>query len=285
MMKSVQRHAFDADLFETQLALVAHGVVLGVDVHFLTGILPKYVESKFPERTLTTQEVVNEIVQPLVAECKTSLLPMLLGFTSKKYGPLVSEASIFVSHTWKATFDTLHTGLRNHSDQLGAAGIPYYWVDVMCKPQSTIQFSLDEFHDTISSTGTTLVILDGISDALALRRVWCLFEMSQTISLKSQLSMQLSAGLAMSPSERTLLETAYRLNGVTVEEAEDAARQLGTTLAKQVAVEYAVATYPQDIEKIHAEIKKSVGFETVNTRVKIALAEMAQRLTVSFSQA
>jgi hypothetical protein len=119
----------------------------------------------------TTAEVCNDIIAPLTAESKLSYCELLHFKGDKSLG----SATVLISHAWSCRFtdflDAVLYHFRGRENEV-------LWIDVFssnlhASPNDQLENAL--ISDKLKST---LVVLTPLVDPAALKRTWCLWELS-----------------------------------------------------------------------------------------------------------
>ena len=213
----------------------------------------------------------------------------------------VGPATVFVSHTWNRPFTELVDSLEleerrqvekdgNHNAQnrswpAGCASrSPRYWIDIFMKDQWAIQGNdtMAELVAAITGPGRVIVIGDGWDPIpICLTRVWCLFEILNTIQHQAVLSFAVFSGQykqfqvrQMTNRQRKWLRT---LDSFDLLEQPDRFDRGAAAFPKDcsqlpIDVRHADATVESDKEMIFKEIENSIGHDAVNAAVKEAIS-------------
>jgi len=271
----LSKKTFDSTLVEEQLAMVEAGQVLGASIHCVTNLSEFLVKEGRHTRdgALTTGELVDLLVKPTTAAVELPLFVLFLGLRGPNL-PLLNPASTFVSHTWQAPFNGLHTGLNSYDLAKTSQGsTPYYWIDLLCKNQHRPAPDLGEFEAAIACTRETVVTLGGITEAVSLRRIWCLYEMHLTLALGSSLGMQLPDAPRLKSIDLDDFQAAMGYKGATPGEVTAAKGRMVSKLAEQVDLRTATASRPEDVAMIMAQIEAGVGSQRMEAELKRAIKD------------
>jgi hypothetical protein len=149
----------------------------------------------------------------------------------------VGPATYFVSHAWRASFASMVTALVGNQlgheatwNMLEAGPVDvnrlitrlqtylsqksdppptehFYWIDIFCKNQHIIESEATaaELASTVTATREMLLVLHPLDDPYMLSRVWCLFEISQALTLGAKIT-----GLASTASMLELNDIILR---------------------------------------------------------------------------
>jgi hypothetical protein len=217
----------------------------------------------------TTGEIVFKIINVATSNRKICYSDLI-------EPPHKGKATHFVSHSWGYPIWNLIEGLIMHQlecergalytrslqeilDMLDEVPSPnYYWLDIFNKNQHVVNSSdtVVELANCIKSCNHTVLILHPV-DRWALARVWCLFEVLQTIQLEAKMSIALSFRFV------DLLEDE-RIKDLN-EKSEPAWNDLRRyQLFQNVDVRTADATVPADKTMIFEQIQKTIGFDAMN---------------------
>eukprot|EP00054_Salpingoeca_dolichothecata_P019940 m.124960 g.124960 ORF g.124960 m.124960 type:complete len:519 (+) comp23439_c0_seq1:2-1558(+) len=243
--------AVDPELYEEQVALVKAGKVLGV-THTAFQLLP-FIHEFDPN--MKTRQVVSDHVKP---HTYRHYFWYLLGRRDPSQDPFVSVATHFASHAWDYNYNNLTSALVNHAEHHynNHLTFPYYWCDLFIKDQHNPAPSEQEFLSAISNTKHTVCILDTLEEKpAALGRIWCLYEYLHTISAKHELQVFLPGASLKAASSRASETVAQQLVDFGVD------------------VRAAQASRPEDIQTIHKQVEKLVGFDEMEKVISKALFE------------
>ena len=214
----------------------------------------------------------------------------------------VGPATVFVSHTWNRPFTELIESLeleerrqverdgvynaQNRSWPAGCTGrSPRYWIDIFMKDQWAIQGNdtMAELVAAITGPGKVIVIGDGWDPIpVCLTRVWCLFEILNTIQHQAQLSFAVFSGdfkkfqdREMKNRQRKWLRWLDQFDLLDQPERFDrgAAAFPRDTQSLPIDVRYADATVESDKAMIFNKIEQGVGHDRVNAAVKDAISD------------
>eukprot|EP00051_Salpingoeca_urceolata_P001246 m.39554 g.39554 ORF g.39554 m.39554 type:complete len:603 (+) comp11282_c0_seq2:297-2105(+) len=257
----------DPELLETQLQMIADGVVMGVAAESLTTM------ARVRKHTGSAAAVVHDMIKPATLPFEVKFYAALLGRrdTMGFKMPLTWEASHFASHAWQAPISCLASSISEHSTNL-TEGLAYYWIDLFCKDQNNASPSMEEFQRGLDSTIGTVVALDCVGSASPFQRIWCLLEMFFTINNGSHLYMQLpsDAGL-LSLRDRTLFKDAVGYNGVEPGKQQRRLLELISVLSEQISPRQAHATERADVDMIHGLIEGGVGFDKMEEVLRASI--------------
>lgn len=125
--------------------------------------------------------------------------------------PLISSATVFVSHAWRYSFyDVVVDIMEQHAMKNPDA---YFWFDLFTNNQNEVaskdfHWFSTTFRDSIRSIGQVLLTLSPWNDPIPLHRAWCLFEIHKAleesdveliINLPTSEVDKLSAGVVENP--------------------------------------------------------------------------------------
>eukprot|EP00438_Fugacium_kawagutii_P017000 Skav232630 [mRNA] locus=scaffold12:172875:181436:+ [translate_table: standard] len=220
----------------------------------LHDFLQKFFETFIKERSM--YYVCSNIVKPLTEPFQLSFVEMV-GPTGMQW---------FVSHYWGMPVRHFTDAIRKHAQcSDGDWEDSAYWICTLSNSQWHVkeelgngQWQNSSFYLAIRSPeckGTTMIIDESV---LPLRRIWCLFEVYQTISLSKSRSQHFH-GLLLCTSTG-VLQHGNAGTDVAVAVAETVA-ELDTRSAE--------ATAEEDRQMIHSLIEQMPGgFDTMNTFVR-----------------
>ena len=221
----------------------------GVNLRYLLEIMELNVVSA----SWTIQEVVDKVVVPKTAAtvcCLFDMIPM----------HYAARPHFFVSHTWSRKYGDLMSMLKTYfgvSASTDAAAGVVLWLDIIAINQHPYKDDhgclqnedVDSLAKVVHATERTLLCLD--KECVALSRIWCVYEVWQTILEKG----------------------AYGLR-VIMPEVEGSTL---TEIFKTFDVMKAEATQKQDKCDILARIDKSSGGAVrLNMQLKCALVDSAR---------
>lgn len=216
----------------------------------------------------------------------------------KDLGP----ATVFVSHTWNRPFTELIESLeleerrqverdgvynaQNRSWPAGCTGrSPRYWIDIFMKDQWAVQGNdtMAELVAAITGPGKVIVIGDGWDPIpVCLTRVWCLFEILNTIQHQAQLSFAVYSDdykkfqdREKNYRQRKWLRWLDQFDLLDQPERFDrgAAAFPRDTQSLPIDVRHADATVESDKAMIFNKIEQGVGHDAVNAAVKDAISD------------
>mmetsp|Transcript_31220 Transcript_31220/g.69446 ORF Transcript_31220/g.69446 Transcript_31220/m.69446 type:complete len:482 (+) Transcript_31220:82-1527(+) len=170
----------------------------------------------------------------------------------------VGSARFFVSHCWAGLFHHLVLQLQQYLDPSVSKAYQdknaiYVWIDIFAVNQhigrgSTQADDLANLQTVITRVERTLLILD--STGVVLTRIWCLYEIWQT--------MKKHTGVLEVLAEVSLLDLE-QVQGVI----------------KQLDIKKAKATRDQDRVRILAQIDRSLGHHKLRSMIKSAVVASA----------
>ena len=230
-----------------------------------------------PEQ-LTTFQVVQKVVIPATKEKQNTYVELIESQNK-------SNPTHFVSHSWSYPIWSLIEGLVMHQlncdrsvlytlsldnilRKLDSIENPnYYWVDIFNKNQHIVnsEGTIVELAESIRKPGKTVLILHP-TDKWALNRVWCLFEVLNTIQLRATLDV----GLSFRFVDLIEHERINDLNDKKEIPWNDLKRY---QMLQKLDVRTADATVAADKEMIFKQVQESIGFEHMNDMVYNAIVE------------
>ena len=160
----------------------------------LQGLLDSLPES-VNKATATTSDVIEQVVKtnPKLMERKTSWLDMLRDEDAQDVNgvPLVGVATTMISHTWQYVFnDTAQAIIAFAQEYENKVGPCYIWMDLFVLNQfATESFDAnwlrETFTNVIKDIGLTVAIMSPFEDPIAIKRVWCLWELYLSVQFSN----------------------------------------------------------------------------------------------------
>ena len=159
------------------------GGPLGLHITAIRKFIEDHPEVK--SKSLTTSQINSAFIKP---ETKGTDHPYIQKYATKRdkktEQPLVSSATVFVSHAWRYSFydivfDVMEQYASKHPDT-------YFWFDLFTNNQNEISnkdfdwFSTT-FRNTIEEIGQVLLVLSPWDDPMPIKRAWCLFEIHNAL--------------------------------------------------------------------------------------------------------
>lgn len=209
---------------------------------------------------LTTSEINSAFVKPETKHTNQSYIQLYKDAQDPTTGiPLVSTATVFVSHAWRyAFYDVVVNVMEQYASRNPDA---YFWFDLFTNNQNEVSskdfdwFS-QTFRNSIRDIGQVLLVLSPWNDPIPVQRAWCLFEIHNALE---DSEVQLSIDLPSSEVE------GFKAGVI---EDEDSLIQV----LSDVQAEQAEAKSSTDKELIFSVIQESDGgFQHVNQQVKKGL--------------
>jgi len=227
----------------------------------------------------TTSEITLKIIN-------TSTHQRKIVYSDLINPPHKGKATHFVSHSWGYPIWSLVEGLIMHQlncdrgvlyvkslneilEMLDEIDNPnYYWIDIFNKNQHVVNSSgtILELARCIKELKHTVLILHP-SDRWALSRVWCLFEVLNTLQSEAKMSVALSFRFIDVLEDQRIED----LNQVPQGPSWTELRRYQAF--QKIDVRTAEASIPEDKELIFKKIEESVGFDLMNERVLKAIEE------------
>ena len=210
---------------------------------------------------LTTSQTNRQIVKPETESIGKSYIHLYSDARTSTGRPLVSGATVFVSHAWQYAFydvvvDVMEQYASKHPDA-------YFWFDLFTNNQNEVSnkdfdwFSTT-FRESIKDIGKVLLVLSPWGDPIPIRRCWCLFEIHNALE---ESAIELNIGLP--GSELCDLKTALLKDYECL-----------VLALSNIQAEKADAKTPSDKETILNVIRQSLGgFSRVNQQVKDGLRQ------------
>jgi tetratricopeptide (TPR) repeat protein len=208
--------------------------------------------------TASTSDFCRKYVRPQTKPFKCSLVDKYKRRSGKKaVSSFTGRASVFVSHAWRYKI----TEVLDVMEQYEAAHPgTYFWFDTVINNQNAgteypLEWWSTTFRESIRQIGAVLLVLSPWNDPLPITRAWCLWEIMCALD---QPGVKLEVILPAAE--------AKALKAGVVEDP----RSIMKALA-HIRAEKAEANRKTDRTMIFTAIEKSVGFNTVNERVKAQL--------------
>lgn len=227
---------------------------------------------------------------------------MIIRAASKRERDAWMTATVFLSHTWNRPFTELVESLeleeRRQIERAGQYNIqkhawpggcttrsPRYWIDIFMKDQWAIQGNdtMTELVNAINGPGRVILIGDGWNPIpVCLTRVWCLFEILNTLQLEAVLSFAVFSGKYKKFQERAMTARQHKwlrkLGNFDLLDRADrfdrgAAAFPVDTVSLPIDVRRADATVESDKAMIFRKIEEGVGHDYVNAAVKKAIGD------------
>ena len=140
---------------------------------------------KVKEDNLTTSQINSEYIKPETAGTGQAYIHQYQGIRDDINGaPLVSSATVFVSHAWRYAFydvvvDVMEQHVREDPDA-------YFWLDLFTNNQNEVankdfDWFSQTFRDCIRDIGQVLLVLSPWYEPIPICRAWCLFEIHNSI--------------------------------------------------------------------------------------------------------
>jgi hypothetical protein len=126
--------------------------------------------------------IVTHIICPHTFSTQESLLFLFFGLTAHNSFPLIGQAHYFHSYTWNEQFSDTYTSLDqaicSDVDRIGR----FIWWDIFCQNQHIKGDVAATFHQAINQVSHVLFSIPNLSSPQALGRVWCLYELTCSLS-------------------------------------------------------------------------------------------------------
>ena len=205
------------------------------------------------DRVMTTKDVMEEVTKAATVGTKVSYVEML----ACRGSTVVGDATKFVSHAWKYSFESL-------VESLAPCVKPdtFVWVDICTVNQhETVQRPFawwqTTFKEAVGGIGHTLLVLAPWENPVPLTRSWCLWEIFSTVSMGARLEVVLSR----SEEARFVEVLRYDFHSIAAHLC-----TLDTRCAE--------AGSPDDQKGIHAAVDaEDGGFQAVNQRCQLGIQE------------
>lgn len=245
-----------------------------------------------------TKDVVGEVIVPLSKQqqCVWSDIDPSISLLQPDD---IAPPQIFVSHAWTNSWGLLVLGVKAYAEfnKVSAEKLTC-WIDIFVINQHNYMQELKQLDRVIEVCGNFIQIIDS-ECAVPLTRVWCLYEVMSRLKHKKSGGLTVTVASITPPSESQSIDTCSDVDGnidnkveITSHNAADSSAVTTTitstpvrptlllasqnridTVLKQVNMEKAQATYPEDVEKILNLVRTEIpgGFSTVNAQVREAL--------------
>jgi hypothetical protein len=170
---------------------------IGVSLSFLQS----FVARRPHVARLRTEEVVDAVIKPETMKRRCAYVDMLRGTSS---GGEIGPSTIFVSHAWKYPWEVLVQTISGWEKEHMSRKDSFYWIDIICKNQHDVAASSSEaidaeFRVSISSAWgehvmqpQLLFVVHPWPDPIAIKRIWCLFEIMYGMLCKASLNLAFS---------------------------------------------------------------------------------------------
>ena len=219
----------------------------GVTLRFLLQL----VQAGAVDESWTIQQVVDRFVRPMTEASKCCLHDVIPD------GPGCSgHPQYFVSQAWSNKMSNLLQLLKTHfkvdSPSDAAAGV-VLWLDIVAVNQHPHAgkgcLPPDDVVKLVRTTERTLLCLD--TDCMALTRIWCLYEVWQTLLAKGAAGLLLLLPAAAKPRRLATVLGALNVNKADASLAADKDRILAVLLEQ-------VAGIPGGAANVNVQLKRAL---------------------------
>jgi tetratricopeptide (TPR) repeat protein len=225
----------------------------GIQFSFFVGELVTQLGGREKLSAMTTADICRNFIIPRTKVLKCSYATLL----KKNYPRYVKKANVFISHTWLYSFLSVVDALKNHADSTSSfenLDDTYIWFDLFSNNQHETDHPFEwwstTFKSAIKEFRHTVLVSVPWSDPIALKRVWCLFEIYCTADTGSKLEIAMTA-----EEKQTFMEEMRKGS------CKDNLEKFLTL----IDVAKSTATKDSDKESIFEVIEKSMGgFTTIN---------------------
>ena len=206
---------------------------------------------------LTTSQINREIVKLETEGTNKPYIHKYNGERDDKTGvPLISQATVFVSHAWKYNFyEVVVSVMEQYASKHPDA---YFWFDLFTNNQNEVinkdfDWFSSTFRNSIREIGQVLLVLSPWNDPIPIRRAWCLFEIHNAVE---ESEVQLTMDIPLNEVEE-LKEGVIQDFKCVIQALSD------------IQAQKADATSKSDLEQIFKLISETDGgFSRVNQQVK-----------------
>ena len=225
----------------------------------LSGISLNFLQGYFPFERFTTMGELEGSIIKLTKEDKCSFVELLASSGEQEFQDAVRpKAQFFVSFAYRTKWADLLASLLNYQEQHGLSDM-YLWLSVFSVNQHEAnhfekEWFRNAFSKAITEIGHTLFIMSPWPESIALKRLWCIFELYITLSGDT-------CKLDIVLNKEDELELMEKLE-------QDKEASCYTT----VQVEHAKASRPEDEKELRKFIM-SLSYETVNRAISTRLEQ------------
>ena len=209
---------------------------------------------------LKTVEVSDTLLKPETEARRCSYVQLLDRERTEDGRPAVGTATCFVSHAWGGLFLDLCESVIPWAAEHDPDG--FVWLDVFAvnqhAPEQPSEWWDTTFREAVGTLGHTLLVLTPWDEPLALRRVWCLWEILCTIEQNAKLTV------VMPKHQMELLAKALQ------DDMDEVQKRVADVDAEQ-----ARAFKDADKQRIFEAVKRLLprGFLDLNNKVKDRLRQ------------
>jgi len=203
----------------------------------------------------TTKEACTGVIMPETKSAAAAYIDLYRGKSDPITGkPYVGNATVFLSHAWAFPFETPLSVMYEHAEANPDA---YFWFDLCVNnqhsaPSRSHDWWSTTFRTCIEKIGTVILCLAPWNDPIPLTRAWCLWEILCALDAPGVKFI-----CKLPPTD---VEAFHKGIDSNFRSAMDA---LVTTQAQK-----AQAFNPDDRKMIFAAIEETVGFDSLNAKVK-----------------
>ncbi|KAG1677967.1 hypothetical protein FOA52_001385 [Chlamydomonas sp. UWO 241] len=243
-----------------------HASYCAVSLEWLvSSFMPQH--ARISEQSLTTGQVMAEIVRPATTERKERYVDLMLRSDGASKGSKDARGSVslgrsfyFASHGWARPFSemvemlVLHFG--QYAQRVWRVGQPklrmadvFVWIDIFAinqHPGAEQDGDLERLKEVVADCDQMVMVLD--SDGKLLTRIWCLYEAWQAGRKGPGSLLLLSYGIDLDPLKQVFIN---------------------------LDVSKAQATVHADLERILKDIEGDVGTHAMTHALKDALVDSA----------
>ena len=202
---------------------------------------------------MTTDDVCKFFVKPMTEPDQSSLCEYL----ESKAHPAVQEAEVFISHAWKYTFVNVVNAIFYHFRDKPDIII---WFDLFSNNQhkaisKPFEFWQNTFKNAIKKMGYTVMVLNPWNNPIPYTRAWCVFEAYATADTNSTFE------IAMSEADQKQF----------IEDMEGDPQEVLQKMIASIDAKRSECFKPADKDRIFDAIKKTVGFDKINSMLHAQL--------------
>lgn len=208
---------------------------LGLHITAIRKFIEDHPEAK--NSHLTTSQLNSAYVKPETKADNQPYVQQYVNVRDDKTGmPLVSAATVFVSHAWRYVFyDVVVDVMEKYASENPDT---YFWFDLFTNNQNEVatkdfDWFSSTFRDSIRNIGQVLLVLSPWNDPMPMKRAWCLFEIFNaleesevklSINLPGSEIPDLKAGVLADPD--LLIQAISHIQAEKAEAKSDSDREL-----------------------------------------------------------
>lgn len=233
----------------------------GLSIHFLQWFVKEYGIDK----QKTIGQVMSELVKAPTEKRGCNYCEFVDHLWDGEGRPAVGKAEYFVSHCWGDTFQKLMEQLLLFYRHKGTSGTVYFWIDIFAinQHEGGISADLAKMHTVIQESSGVLLTLNPWTAPQTLSRVWCLWEILQALKNSKEVVPIMPAS-----EEHQFLRCMRKDRNRILEVVEG------------IDAQNAKATFAADKDMIFDQIASTVGFDTMNSMLKVNLNLYLQGIAV-----